>query len=190
MTTPVTEETPAPSGEEATKPATLEETLADLPEDRRKFVLDQVAKARTEAKGLRDRLKAAEPKVAQFDALEQASKTAEERSQEALQAAEQRASAAAQRIARAEVKAALSGVIDDPEGLIDDLNLGKFIDADGDIDADAIAALRAKYVALGGGTRRPPRPDFSQASGATGSTTASPASDFADFIRRQLPGGS
>ena len=175
---------PAEGTQEPPKPQTLEELLADLDDDRRTVILGEVDKARKEAKNLRTRVKEAEPKLAEYDRLVEASKTDAERAQEALQAAQDRASRATQRMAQAEVKAALSGLVDDPDAIIEDLNLAKFIGEDGEVNADAISALRSKYAAFGG--RRAPRPDPSQASGANGKTQASPAADFASFIQSQI----
>jgi hypothetical protein len=186
MTQPTTEppvvEPAAPATDPVAAKPTLEEMLADLDEDRRTVLLGEVSKARGEAKSLRERLKAAEPKVAELDRLTQASKTDADRAQEALAAAESRAAAATQRVARAEVKAALAGVVTDPDALIDDLNLAKFVDADGEIDVVAISGLRQKYAALGG--RRAPLPDGSQASGANGSTAPTKAEQFAQLLQK------
>lgn len=162
----------------------LEDTLAALDEADRAFVLGEVTSARSEAKNLRERLKAAEPKVSEYDRLVAASKTAEEQAQEATRAAEQRAHAANQRVARAEVKAALAGVVDNPDAIVDDLNLAKFVNDDGEIDTSAIQALRDKYA--GFGSPRAPRPDASQASGANGTQSSGPAEEFASFIRAQI----
>lgn len=177
---------PAAAAPDKAPPAkkTLEESLADLDDATRAFVLGEVTSARSEAKNLRERLKAAEPKVTQFDALVEASKTAEERALEAQKTAETRATAANQRIARAEVKAALAGVVDNPDAIVDDLNLAKFVDDDGEVDQQAVKALREKYA--GFGQPRPPKPDPSQGSGANGATPTGPAEEFASFIRAQI----
>ena len=182
-TVPGTPQEPAAAAPDA--PRTLEELLADLDDDRRGVILGEVSKARGEAKNLRERLKAAEPKVAEYDRLAEASKTAEERAQEAQKAAEARAAAATQRVARAEVKAALAGLVEDPESIVEDLNLSRFVDDDGEIKQDAIDNLKAKYTGLSG-RKGTPRPDRSQASGANGATPASPASEFASLIQGQL----
>ena len=54
----------------------------------------------------------------------------------------------ATKLAAAEVKAALAGVVTDPAAIVEDLNLAKFITADGDVDAKAVTALRDRYAAL------------------------------------------
>ena len=129
-------------------------------------------------------IKDAEPKVAEYDRLAEASKTADERAQEAVKAAETRALASMQRVARAEVKAALTGLVDDPDAIVEDLNLARFIDDDGEINDGAIAALKTKYAGFAG--KRGPKPDLSQGSGANGQTTASPAAEFASILQSQL----
>lgn len=99
--------------------------------------------------------------------IEEAQKTAEQKAQDAAKAADQRAQAANQRVARAEVKAALTGIVDDPESIIEDLNLSRYLTDDGDVDEDAVAALRTKYEALRPPSRRAPNPNPAQ--GANGS---------------------
>jgi hypothetical protein len=71
----------------------------------------------------------------------------------AVKEAEARGQAAAiaqfgQKIAAAELKAALAGLIPDPAGVIEDLNLAKFVTDTGDVDVEAVAALREKYALL------------------------------------------
>ncbi len=183
-TEPVTgQQEPAAAAPETGTPDTkrsLEDLLADLDDDRRGVIMGEVTKARTEAQNLRMRLKESEPKVAEYDRLAQASKTDADRAQEAQQAAENRATTAMQRVARAEVKAALTGLVDDPDAIIDDLNLTRFVDDDGDVNEAAVSALRQKYASFQG---RRPRPDLTQASGANGRTATSPASEFASILQ-------
>ena len=88
--------------------------------------------------------KAAEHKAAELqkvvDAAEDAKKSDLEKAQAALAAAEKRASDAASRAVRAEVKAAAVGWADpaDAPRYLDDLTA--YVDADGQIDAERIAA--------------------------------------------------
>lgn len=171
----------APQAPKAEPKKSLEDLLADLDDDRRGVILSEVTKARTEAQNLRARLKDTEPKVAEYDRLAQASKTDAERALEAQHAAETRATAAIQRVARAEVKAALAGLVDDPDGIVDDLNLSRFVSDDGEINDAAITALKQKYAGFSG--RRAPRPDPSQASGAQGPSQTSPATEFASILQ-------
>lgn len=111
--------------------------------------------------------------------IEEAQKTAEQKAQDAARAAEERAQAANQRVARAEVKAALTGLVDDPEEIIEDLNLGRFLTDDGDPDEEAIAKLRAKYEALRPPSKRAPAPNPAQ--GANGGKEPEKALTEADL---------
>ena len=175
-----------PTGTEGTteQAKSLEDLLASLDDTARTAVLGEVHKARTEAANYRGKLRAAEPKAAEYDRLAEASKTADERAQEAVKAAETRALASMQRVARAEVKAALTGLVDDPDAIVEDLNLARFIDDDGEINDGAIAALKTKYA--GFSSKRGPRPDLSQGSGANGKSVANPAAEFASILQSQL----
>lgn len=144
------EDVATPPTEPAAKPAkpSLEDSLAGLDEHTRSFVLGELQSARNEAKNLRQRVKDAEPIVAQFRALEEASKSELERAQEAARVADERARATVQRVAVAELKAALTGVVPDPAAVIEDLNMARFLNDEGDVNADAVSALRQKYAAL------------------------------------------
>lgn len=111
--------------------------------------------------------------ISQWRQLEEASKTELQRAQEAAKSAEERATATLARVATAELKAALTGVVPDPAALIEDLNIGRFINADGEVDQAAIDALRTKYAALTPATQAGPRPNPAQGGSAFG--TPSPA---------------
>jgi hypothetical protein len=63
----------------------LEESLMGLDEQTRNHVLSEIRVARNEARNLRERVKEAEPILAQWHALEQASKTEFEQVQEDLE---------------------------------------------------------------------------------------------------------
>ena len=179
MTEPVIEQ-PQETTPEPAKP-TLADSLASLDEDTRKFVLGEVEKARSEAKGLRARVKDLEPKAAQLDQIKTEQQTAEQRAQQQAEQAQQRATEVMHKAARSTVKAALTGVVDDPEAVIDDLNIAKFVNDDGEIDEDAVTALRERYAALGGGKPRIPAPNPAQ--GAAGSPVLQPRDQFAALMR-------
>jgi hypothetical protein len=168
---------------EAPKSQSLEDLLGDLDEDRRSVILDQVGKARNEAKGLRARLNDAAPKLSEYDRLVAASKTQEQVAQEALATAQGKAAAAVQRAARSEVRAALAGVVDNSAAIIEDLDMRRFVDDEGDVDQAAVKALVSKYAAFSG--PRAPRPDRSQGSGSKGGP-ADPASQLGSFLQRAL----
>ena len=53
-----------------------------------------------------------------------------------------------QRLAAAEIRAALTGVVADPTVIIEDLNLSRYVNEAGEVDAAAITALRDKFAAF------------------------------------------
>jgi len=53
-----------------------------------------------------------------------------------------------ERLAAADIRVALTGLVDDPNVVIEDLNLARFIAADGEPDSKAITELRKKYERL------------------------------------------
>lgn len=81
-------------------------------------------------------------KKSQMSETERAVKEAEERGRTSA------VSEFGQKIAAAELKAALAGLIADPQGLIEDLNLAKFVTDTGDVDTAAVTALKEKYASL------------------------------------------
>lgn len=54
----------------------------------------------------------------------------------------------AARIAAADIKAALTGIVPDPDSIIEDLNLTRYVTEDGEVDAKAVKALAQKYAEL------------------------------------------
>lgn len=112
--------------------------------------------------------------------VEEQQKSAEQRAQDAARRAEERAQAAAERVAKAEIKAALTGVVDDPDSIIEDLSIRRFL-ADDEPDEDAIAALKSKYEALRPPTKRAPNPNPAQ--GANGSKEHEKPYTQADLAR-------
>jgi hypothetical protein len=99
----------------------------------------RISKANQEAANYRKQLRTAEAELAK---LRQASMTETEKAvAEAKQAGRSEAlAAAAGRLAKAEFKAAAAGRIDNIDDLLEDLNLAKFVDADGEPDLKAIKA--------------------------------------------------
>lgn len=96
--------------------------------------------------------------------IEAANQTAQERAEAAARAAEERAAAATVRIASAEIRAALAGVVPDPAAVVEDLNVARFLTDDGEVDAEKVSALRAKYAALAPSGPRAPLPNPAQGS--------------------------
>lgn len=95
-------------------------------------------------------------------ALKAANQTDNEK---AIAEAEQRGRSAAtaevaQKLAAAEVRAALTGVVPDPAAIVEDLNLAKYVTETGDVNQEAVTALRTKYASMV--PVKPPTPDLKQ----------------------------
>lgn len=132
-----TEEAETPTAPEA--PKTLEDLLAPLG-DNASIVIDQVRKARNEAKNLRDRLKDAEPAVKRLQEIEDEQKTEAERIAEKLRAAEERAAASLARAARSEIRSRAVGIFEDADDALAAMDPSKYVNEDGDVDTDAVDA--------------------------------------------------
>lgn len=176
MSAPITEGIP-PEGQvtDPTPPAprSLEDLLAGLDDDARTAVLGEVSKARNEAKGLRGRLKDAEPKVAEYDRLAEASKTELDKAQESATASAARIAQLLGRAVKAEVKALAAGTFADPEDAAAFLDLSKYAGDDGEVDTGAITAdlsdLIGRKPHLGRTeTSRIPKPNAAQGSSGSG----------------------
>jgi hypothetical protein len=116
--------------------------------------------------------------------LQEASRTDLERAQEEAKAATERAQKASDRIVSAELRAALTGVVEDPKALIEDLNLSRFRGEDGEVNEEAIEALRTKYAAF---TANPEKPGL-KPNPAQGKS-ASPAPTLTDQIAQAQAAG-
>lgn len=68
------------------------------------------------------------------------------------------------RLAAAEVRAALAGIVPDPKSIVEDLDLSRYVADDGEVDEDAVTALRDKYASLA----KPGRPKGSADGGNRG----------------------
>lgn len=162
----------------------LEDSLASLDEDTRKFVLGEVQSARSEAKNLRERVKEAEPIVAQWRQLEEASKTELQKAQEAATQSAERATQLVNRAVRAEIKALAADLFADPSDAAAFLDVSKYATDDGDVDTERISAdlaeLLTKKPHLGKPQQKgmPPNP----AQGAT----AAPSSNIGQLSREDL----
>lgn len=113
-----------------------------------KKALDAERKARAAAE------KQAKQLETRLRELEDASKSESEKAIEAArtEAAQEARNALTRefghRIAGAEIKAVLTGLVPDPESIVEDLNLDRYVTDDGEVDTDAVAKLREKYAAL------------------------------------------
>lgn len=107
--------------------------------------------------------------------IEAASMTAQEQAEARAAAAEARAAAAVESIATARLEAALTGLVPDPASVVDDLNVRKFLADDGQVDAEKVAALKARYQALAPQGPRAPAVNPAQGNGQ-------PARSMAEII--------
>lgn len=84
---------------------------------------------------------------AEADKLRASSQTDAEKALETAKAEGRQAAQSefGQRLAAAEIKAALTGVVPNPAEIVEDLNLAKYVTDDGDVDGEAVAALKKKY---------------------------------------------
>ena len=163
------------------------------PESARK----EIEKLRRESAKHRTKAKELEPLAAKAREAEEAQKSEAERLTSQLAAAEERVTAVQQRVVRAEVKALAAESFADPEDAHAFLDLGGYVDEDGDVDTAAISKdlkdllKRKPHLAKpeDSGPRRP-APDRSQGSSGNGARTPSdPASVFAEFMNQGLARG-
>ncbi|MDH6224355.1 hypothetical protein [Streptomyces sp. MJP52] len=155
----------------------------------------KIRKANSEAKALRERLKALEPLAQKAKELEDAQKTEQERLTEQLTQAQERIRTVQQRAVRSEVRALAAAEFADPDDAHAFLSLDSYVDDDGEIDAAAIQQdladllKRKPHLAKSSGdvSPRPPRPDRSQGSSGNGSRTPmKPEDEFAGWLGNVL----
>ncbi|MGW4223031.1 hypothetical protein ACWEG1_06190 [Streptomyces bauhiniae] len=168
----------------------------DKPFDRKQAEA-KIRKVTSEAKNLRERLKKAEPLLAELQRRQDAEKSDADRLTDQLTRAQEQITATRQRLVRTQVQALAMSGFADPEDAVGALDLDSYIDSDGDIDeaainADLEALLErkphwAKTAQPLEGPRRP-APDRTQASGANKQRTPDPAEEFAGFIKARLNG--
>ncbi|MFI8872492.1 hypothetical protein [Streptomyces sp. NPDC055243] len=189
--------------ETATEDNGTTETAEDAPEadaeveekpfDKAKYEAE-LRKKNSEAKNLRDRLKKAEPLLAELQRIKDADKSESERLNDQLAQVQEQVTKTRQRLVRSQVQALATVGFADPEDAVGALDLDSYIDGDGDIDE---AAIEADLQALlerkphwakpqpQEGPRRP-APDRTQASGANKQRSLDPADEFAGFIKARL----
>lgn len=168
----------------------------------RKQAEAKIRKANSEAANLRKRLKELEPKAAELQRIKDAEKTESERLNDQLTRANEQITETRQRLVKARVQALAGAALDDraafadPEDAVGALDLGSYIDGDGDIDEAAIEAdlqallERKPHWAKSQpqeGPRRP-APDRTQASGANKQRSLTPADEFDGWVKTRLTG--
>ncbi|MGY1439627.1 hypothetical protein [Streptomyces reniochalinae] len=156
----------------------------------------EIEKLRREAAKHRTKAKELEPLAQKAREAEEAQKSEAERLTGQLTAAQERIAAIQQRAVRSEVKALAAVEFADPEDAHAFLDLGGYVDEDGDVDTAAISKdlrdllKRKPHLAkpTDSGPRRP-APDRSQGSSGNGNRTPSdPASEFAAIMSAALKG--
>lgn len=181
-------------GDEAADDAQAAESGAEGQSfDKAKFEAE-LRKKNSEAKNLRERLKKAEPLLAELQRIKDADKSESERLTDQLAAAQEQVTKTRQRLVRTQVQALAMTGFADPEDAVGALDLDSYIDSDGDIDE---AAIKADLDALlerkphwaksqpPEGPRRP-APDRTQASGANKKQAPSPRDEFAAWFKPRL----
>lgn len=160
----------------------------------RKIAEARIKKANAEAINLRERLKKLEPLAAELQKLKDAEKSDTERLTDQLAAANERIDKTRARLVKSQVQALAGATFADPEDAVGALDLGTYIDSDGDIDeaaieADLQALLERKphwAKSLPPEGPRRPTPDRTQASGANKTRPLAPADEFAGWLNSQL----
>jgi DNA gyrase/topoisomerase IV subunit A len=195
--------------ETATEDNGTTETTEDAPEAEaaveekpfdRKQAEAKIRKANSEAANLRKRLKELEPKAAELQRIKDSEKSDSERLNDQLSRANEQIVKTRQRLVRSQVQA-LAGVATDgraafadPADAFGELDLGSYIDGDGDIDEAAIetdlqALLERKphwaKAQPPEGPRRP-APDRTQASSANKTRPLTPEDEFSGWLHSQL----
>lgn len=193
---PENEETEQPVDEQQAPDSTQEvEEASDEPFDAER-AKRAINKKNAEAKALRDRLKEAEPLLAELQQLKDAQKSEAERLTDQLTAAQQRAEKAVRAAVASKVEALAARDFADPEDAVGSLDLTAFVDQDGGIDTEAIKGALAELLTRKphwarsdeGGPRRP-APDRTQGSSGNGSrSTSEPAQIFAGLMEQALKG--
>lgn len=182
------------NGTEVTDDAQEAETgTEEKPFDKAKFEAE-LRKKNSEAKNLRDRLKKAEPLLAELQRIKDSEKSESERLNDQLEQAREQVTKTRQLLVRSQVQALAMAGFADPEDAVGALDLDSYIDSDGDIDE---AAIKADLDALlerkphwaksqpQEGPRRP-APDRTQASGANKKQAPNPRDEFAGWLSSKL----
>ncbi|MFG3046230.1 hypothetical protein ACGFZR_15040 [Streptomyces sp. NPDC048241] len=185
--------TESQDGTESTEDAQVAETEETGSFDRKRFEAE-LRKKNSEAANLRKRLKDTEPLLAELQRRQDAEKSDTDRLNDQLSRAQEQITSTRQKLVRTQVQALAMVGFADPEDAVGALDLGSYIDSDGDIDE---AAIKADLDALlerkphwaktqpQEGPRRP-APDRTQASGANKTQASSPRDEFTGWLSSQF----
>lgn len=136
----------------------------------------------------------AQRKLAEYDRLEQASKTELERKSEEAARWQTEAERWRTRSVASQVQALAATDFADPDDAVRSLDPSKYLDAGGEIDTAAIKADLGKLLEAKPHYRRPqdnpgprvPAPNRNQGSGSDGRTGADPGAEFAAILSQHL----
>jgi hypothetical protein len=174
------------------QPAEVTETPAEAPKE-----TDWKAEARKweqRAKENHQKLQEAEPIVSQWKALEEASKSELERAREELTRWQSEASTWRTQAVSSRVETLAAGEFADPSDALSAIDPGKYLDAGGQINEEAIKADLAALLerkphwrkqASEPASPRIPAPNPAQGSGG-GTSASDPAGQLAAILRSQL----
>lgn len=84
--------------------------------------------------------------------------------------------------AQAQLALALHGLVEDPDSVIEDLNLNKFVTDEYEVDSEAVEQVKTKYQKLLGANRSKQR-TVAQPGRSTPVKGGTAREDFADFFR-------
>jgi hypothetical protein len=167
-----------------------EEITETMTEDETSEVVDETAglrsaleKERADRKAFEKQAKANAKAAEELERYKQASLTEQERAiakardEAAAQTRSEVASTFAQRIAKLQFKAEAAGRVKDIDGLLEDLNLAKFVGEDGEPDAKAIKAAVDRFAKVAPAETTPP---FNG-----GARKTAPATDMNSLIRQR-----
>lgn len=150
----------------------------------------EIEKWKSQSRRQEDRAKANANAARELEELKKSQQTDAER---AVAEAEQRGRAAVlaeygQRLAAAEIKAALAGIVPDPALVLEDLNLARYVTETGDVNTEAVDALKARWTSIVGNRQLapppPPPPGDGGARGGAGAPGQLSAADV-DRLRRE-----
>lgn len=151
MSDPQDPPTPPETGNPpADPPAPPADPPSDPPADPATDPAAEIAKWKALARKNEDRAKENAAKAREYEALKAAQMTETEKAvADAMAAGRAEAlSAVGQRLAAAEIRAALTGIVPDPSAIAEDLDLSRYVDDAGEVDAAKVQALADKFASF------------------------------------------
>lgn len=159
------------------EPPAVEKTPQSFtPDDVNRIVRERLSKQKAQYGGDPSEVKNLR---AEFEKLKQSQLS---ESEKALAAAESRGYEKARLetatlIATAKIETALTGIVDNPGEIVSELNLSRYVSPEGEIDTEAVAALRNRYINLVG-KKQTAAPRVGHGRTSPVSATATPVDQF------------